>query len=129
MAHPCCLRLMGAAGSTIGYDVVAGNAGRKGAPSMLSNDHFLSAAALILAILSLVLCFVLGYAGPAVGAAAAAAALYLAYRVHKKAPNKTNKAARGIALAGLIVNAVSGLAMLMMMLLGAAYMGSAFSMF
>lgn len=92
-------------------------------------DRMLSVFSLILGILSLIGCFVLGYAGPFAGALAAVVALIVARHARKTSPDSINKAGVAVAVAGLIINAVSALAMLLMALLGAAYLGSAGSLF
>lgn len=94
---------------------------------MENRDRFISVMSLILGIVSIVLCFTLGYAGPAAGALCAATALFVLRQVERA--DSMTKAARAAAFVGLIINAVSCLAMLLMALLGAAYLESAASLF
>ena len=89
----------------------------------MQNEQRRSGLALILGISSLILCFSAGYAGPFLGAGAAAAAFFLAGRSERPA-SKSARWGRILGILGLIVNAVSGLAMLLMLLLGAALLGS-----
>lgn len=96
---------------------------------MQDKDQRLSALSVALGIGSLILCFSLGYLGPLLGAGAAAAGFLLARRVGSRAPGKLTQWGKGLGVAGLVVNAVSLLAILLMLLLGAALMGSPGSFF
>ena len=90
----------------------------------MQKEQRISVIALILGISSLILCFCAGYAGPFLGAGAAGAAWFLAGRASGPSTAKLNRWGRILGVLGLIVNAVSGLAMLLMLLLGAALLGS-----
>ncbi|MBD5559374.1 MAG: DUF2207 domain-containing protein [Clostridia bacterium] len=90
----------------------------------MDNDRRLSVLSLILAVCSLAFCFLLGYPGPIIGLLGAIAAFLTAGTARRSSPDGINKAGRIIALISMTVNAVSCLALLLMLLLGAALLGS-----